>query len=353
MCKIKSVTFRNYKAFGDEDCQIELRPMTLVVGKNSSGKSSVLKLLSILSSVVEEQEPLLPLSNEFVTIGGIYADLFHNNENTGLKIELDYQNGMKLETEYAINEGQLFVYRHEVKNRQETDTLGFGMNYIGPIRVTAQRNVEIGALSRSLIVGKDGGKAYSILLHSYLTDKTLFNNVSQWMAKHLEGQELDFERNSPTSGSYSLYVKHGKAKVNVADVGLGLSQVLPIILQSFIDDNSDILAVEQPALHIHPAAHADVIERLALSAKEFNRCCVVETHSKNVLLGVRRMIADQECPITAEDVIIYFVDVNGDRALMKPIHVDVDGSLDDWPDGVFGEDYDLLRDIKRHGEQQP
>lgn len=351
MCKIKSVSFQNYKAFGDTNCQMELRPITLVVGKNSSGKSSVLKLLSILSSVLGKKDCLLPLRNDDVTVGGIYTDLIHNNENTGLKIEVAYKSGMKFEAEYGINESQLFVYHHEVKNSTENEELGIGVNYIGPIRVPASRNVEIGTLSRSSVVGKDGNKAFSILLNSYLNDKKLFNNVSEWLSKHLEGQGLNFERNSPTSGSYSLYVKHGKAKVNVADVGLGLSQVLPVILQSFIDDGSDILAVEQPALHIHPAAHVDVIERLAFSAKEFNRCCVVETHSKNVLLGVRRMVADKECPITADDVIIYFVDIDGDRALMKPIHVEDDGSLDDWPYGVFGEDYSLLCDIKRHGEQ--
>lgn len=352
MCKIQKVKFQNYKAFGNEYCEMELRPITLIVGKNSSGKSSVLKLLSVLSSVVEEEYPLLPLSNESVKVGGIYEDLFHNNENTGLKIELEYRNGIKFEAEYAINEGKMFVYQHEILNRNaKTDSLKIGVNYIGPIRAAAQRNVEIGSLSRSSMVGRDGGRAFTILLNSYLTDKTLFNEVSQWMSQHLERQELDFERNSPTSGSYSLYVKHGKAKVNVADVGLGLSQVLPIIVQSYVDDGADILAVEQPALHIHPAAHADVIERLALSAKEFNRSCVIETHSKNVLLGLRRMVVDKRYPITADDVIIYFVDIDGDCALMKPIHIDSDGSLDDWPYGVFGEDYELLCDIKRQGEQ--
>lgn len=379
MSQIKKISFRNYKAFGGELTEIDIKPITLFIGKNSSGKSSILKLISVLGSLTSEYAigPMI-LGNKDVSLGGRYEDIFHNNQMTDFSIGVEFENGIKVNVSYYIDKGNLYVYRYSIENEEKNkiETLGtpdkvfnglvheeslkslniskvglaFNTAYISPLRVQPERNIQLSSDQAVVNVCYNGSNTYSLLLKSYLSDKkTLFNNVSSWLEKNLEGQAINFERNSPTSGTYSLYIKHGDAKVNIADVGQGLPQVLPIITQSFVENKVDIILVEQPVLHLHPAAHAAVAYRLAGMVKKYNRKCVIETHSENVLLAIRNLVADSESDLKPEDVVIYFVDTDDDNeAYLQTITIDEDGQLSTWPEGIFSESFDLLAQIMQH-----
>lgn len=249
MSQIKKISFRNYKAFGGELTEIDIRPITLFIGKNSSGKSSILKLISVLGSLTSEYAigPMI-LGNKDVSLGGRYEDIFHNNQMTDFSIGVEFENGIKVNVSYYIDKGNLYVYRYSIENEEKNtietlgtpdkvfnglvheeslkslniskDGLAFNTAYIGPLRVQPERNIQLSSDQAVVNVCYNGSNTYSLLLKSYLSDKkTLFNNVSSWLEKNLEGQAINFERNSPTSGTYSLYIKHGDAKVNIADVG--------------------------------------------------------------------------------------------------------------------------------------
>ena len=382
MSQVKSISFKNYKAFGNEQVQIILKPVTLFIGKNSSGKSSLLKLISILSSLTSGNinVPMI-LRNENVSLGGRYEDIFHNNQTTGLSLGIEFDNGVKINISYYIDKGELYVYEYDVEGNERkriretspfntpidgflnkealdklnisTSDLSFTTAYIGPVREQPNRNIEFTSYLSKTNVGADGSNTYSLLLKSYLSEeKILFNKVSSWLEDNLEHQTINFERNSPSSGSYSLYVKRGDAKVNISDVGQGLAQVLPIITQSYVTDDIDIILVEQPALHLHPAAHASVAYRLANTAKELNKKCLIETHSENILLAIRNLVADKSSKLNPDDVIIYFVDSDEEQeAFVQEITIDEMGQLSTWPEGVFSEGFDLLAQIMQHREK--
>ena len=107
---IESLTINNYKSFGFEPNTLEIRPITIVVGKNNSGKSSLLKLLSILATMSEGSSsgPIL-LKNNSVSLGGRYQDLFHNNDTSSMTIQLYYSDGRLLKFLYLMNEGELYT----------------------------------------------------------------------------------------------------------------------------------------------------------------------------------------------------------------------------------------------------
>lgn len=381
MSQVRSISFKNYKAFGNEHVQIVLKPVTLFIGKNSSGKSSLLKLISILSSLTTGNINIpMILQNENVSLGGRYEDLFHNNQTTGLSLGIEFENGIKINISYYIDKGELYVYEYDIENNERkiiretrpfntpidgflhkgildelnisTSDLNFTTAYIGPVREQPNRNIEFTSLPKTN-VGAYGSNTYSLLLKSYLSEeKILFNSVSSWLENNLEHQAIDFERNSPSSGSYSLYIKRGDAKVNISDVGQGLAQVLPIITQSYVADDIDVMLVEQPALHLHPAAHASVAYRLANMAKELNKKCLIETHSENILLAIRNLVADKSSNLNSDDVIIYFVDSDEEQeAFIQEITIDESGQLSTWPEGVFSEGFDLLAQIMQHREK--
>lgn len=372
---IKSVTINNYKAFGFESNTLQLSPVTIIVGKNNSGKSSLLKLISILATMSDglSSGPIL-MRNNSVSLGGRYQDLFHNNDTSSMTIQLEYEDGKTLKFLYLMNEGELYILKVENNNVQNsfetskenpfksyiesiTSSQGdtensyvFTANYIGPLRHTVKRNIQIGGNDDKLLEA-DGQNVYDILLCSFNSDKRLFKLVADWLEKNLDCHGLNFERNSESSGTYSLSIRHGNATVNLADVGQGIGQVLPLIVSSYMENHANITIVEQPVLHIHPAAHQSVAVRIAESAKSMKRTFIVETHSYNFILAIRDMVADPSNSLMPEDVVIYSVEQEDDESWLKRITIDEFGEVSDWPEGVFAESYELLKSIKSHSSK--
>ena len=375
---IKSITINNYKAFGFNSNTLLLRPVTIVVGKNNSGKSSLLKLFSVLATMSggASSGPIL-LNNDAVSLGGRYQDLFHNNDTSSMNIQLEYESGEVLKFLYLMNEGELYnnstIFKPEnntqlvsatsqdnpfkpysqnkmVLQGQVANPYAFTVDYIGPLRHTMKRNVQIGSNNDKSLMA-DGQNVCEILLGSFNTDKKLFRLVADWLEKKLDCPGLSFERNSESSGSYSLSVRHGNATVNLADVGQGIGQVLPLILSSYMENHADLTIIEQPALHIHPAAHQSVAVRIADSAKEMRRNFIIETHSYNFILAIRDMVADPSNQLAPDDVVIYSVEQDDDESWLKRITINESGELSDWPEGIFTESYELLKSIKSHSSK--
>ena len=70
---IKYIRFKNYKAFPNWE-EIEFRPVTLIIGKNSSGKSSVLKLIRMIGAMIHGTINNPEVEFNGITLGGSYSD---------------------------------------------------------------------------------------------------------------------------------------------------------------------------------------------------------------------------------------------------------------------------------------
>lgn len=372
---LERIFFEHYKAFPNRE-ELELRPITLIIGKNSSGKSSILKLFPMLSNMLSGKinYPLL-LNNNGIINATVYEDLFFRRDTSGLRLGVKYEDGPALFGTYYVKEGNIGLYLYEVYNEDQhvTDQYGdnstnqFGLinpdilgklginpdilkinwSYIGPFRVVAPHNIAFRGFDNTLRIGYNGKETYPMLLNSYRSDKVLFNNVSRWMGDYLEGQQLDFSNTNNNFGSYSLVVKHNDYSSNITGVGQGVSQVLPIITRSFEAEAGSINIIEQPVLHLHPAAHSAVAWRLGASAKE-NKCkYVIESHSENLLLGFRHMIVNPEVDFSANDIVVYNILETENGARLQRIDINEKGDFSDWPTGVFSESFELLRQIMR------
>jgi predicted ATPase len=102
--------------------------------------------------------------------------------------------------------------------------------------------------------------------------------------------------------------------------------------------------IEQPELHLHPAAHADLAELFLTAVRTTSTRFLIETHSETLLLRLRRHVAKGLDPST---VAVYFVDRVDGESFARRIHIDPDGNLDYWPVGVFAEDYEETRALVR------
>lgn len=375
MSALNKITFSGYKAFQDEQ-MIELRPITLFVGKNSSGKTSLLRLILMLSDALRGSSSIvLPLKVGDIRIGSDYIDLFHNHQNSGLKLNLEMADGTAINVEYCINGGNVSIVNYSVTQSGKCITLDnnkakvavkglcardvfselgieYGgliapVEYIGPVRVQSPSSIEFKGVDGN--IGADGSGAYDILFNSYrTTNKKLLSNVSDWMYEYMEGHSLSFTNSANNSGIYSLMVHHNSVDVNISQVGQGVQQLLPIVVDAFNAKQGSLNIIEQPVLHLHPAAHSEVARLLGTQAKQSGSTFVVESHSLNFLLGLRSLVADPRSDFTADDIAVYSVedaDNVNKGSMVRRINILNDGSLDGWPAGVFYESFELTKQI--------
>lgn len=138
--------------------------------------------------------------------------------------------------------------------------------------------------------------------------------------------------------------------VSHRDIGIGISQVLPVLVTAYGSENS-LLAIEQPEIHLHPALQADLGDVFIESALGTRRnTFVLETHSEHLILRIMRRMRDtvrgtlpEGMPaVRPEDVAILYVQPRDDSSasVVFELTLDEDGELrDEWPGGFFEEGF--------------
>lgn len=121
--------------------------------------------------------------------------------------------------------------------------------------------------------------------------------------------------------------------VAFADVGTGISQILPILIQMIIGDEY-ILFIEQPELHVHPRLQGNIGQLLAKTAINRNKRVVVETHSENIYLRLQKLVrASGKEHIDPKTLSFIYVSKNKDEgSIPTTIEMDEDGEFKTpWP----------------------
>jgi predicted ATPase len=134
------------------------------------------------------------------------------------------------------------------------------------------------------------------------------------------------------SDPFQVQVRIGGTAINLIDVGYGVSQVLPIIVDCLRGERLGTFLLQQPEVHLHPSAQAELGSFLGVLAKEQGKRFVIETHSDYLVDRIRMDIRDRK-GITPEDVsLLYFERRNGE-AHIHPLTLDEQGNILDPPPG--------------------
>lgn len=392
--KIKSISFENYKAFAEKQT-LALKPITLLIGKNSSGKSSIAKLFTLLENALSGkiQEPLL-LKNNGVELGGEFADLFfgklpqfpisfsiefannvkidvsliENTSNYGLNIlkwaYMDSKSSISLEykpetgfidssgIEYDVKFNGILPTEMMKGDENILEILDLNLNidvdYIGPFRILPERQFHLSGQINYSDTGAIGENAYFMLGVSKLQKDDLHEKVEEWYRQYFDGWALKVEdKNRPY---IQILLSKDSVDVNIVDVGQGMNQALPLVVRANVKRPESIIVLEQPELHLHPAAHGDLAELFAKSAKTNNQVFIIETHSENILLRLRKLVVENDFGFTKDDIIIYWVGEAENISKGQQINeitISEDGVLSDWPEGVFTENLNEIREMRR------
>ncbi len=202
--------------------------------------------------------------------------------------------------------------------------------YLGPLRSLPQRTYRLAA-ERPMDVGREGEHAPEIVFRSRGTK--LHKNVDSWL-RTLGYGGLNFE----TAGDdyFLVYLCSGQGqRINIVDCGVGISQLLPMLVQGFTAPKNATFISQQPEIHLNPAQQSIIADFLIRIVADGDRRVIVETHSEHVLLRIRRRIAEGE--LDASDVAIYYFDSRSGRTIIQPVPLGTAGEIDEWPQGFFEE----------------
>jgi len=226
------------------------------------------------------------------------------------------------------------------------------LEYLGPFRVYPSRTFHFtGAIPST--VGTRGENAIRILADDYLKlgkrKGQIAEKVSNWMTRSGVAEQIRVVTIS--SRHFEVILKHSLTgeEENLADIGFGCGQVLPILVSGYAAEKGSIFMVEQPELHLHPRAQAELGSFFYDMYKNGIQS-IIETHSEHLLLRLQYYVA--KGLVKPSDVRIYYVYADGrskkPRKRIKEIRIDETGRfIDKWPEGFFPETLEEARRVAK------
>ncbi len=418
---LTKIRIKNFKCFQDTG-ELDIRPLTFLVGPNSSGKSSLLKALLTLKQTVDSTDfqNALIANDKWIQLGA-YPEFVYKGEsmrNIDISMELttparfnkmEIPNYIKFNFSLRYNhkttqielekseiaagkEYKLQIIRKKSRNEyyakftyktnDEHKTLKYNnvfplkfynfvpslkkgetyeeklkerlppriywtmsliiedvlrdFFYLGPLR-DYPRRFYITSGQAPPDVGIRGERAIDVLWLSHRSDSKVEDEVRDWLKKFDIAQDIKLTR--VRKGNYyivNIVDPQTGTEVNIADIGFGASQTLPIIIESFYAPSDSVILIEQPEIHLHPKAQSILGDLFIKAVKEKNRTFIVETHSEHILSRVRRRIAERK--IGTDNIAIYYFEPTPEGTKIQRVTINDQGQYESFPEGFFEED---------------
>ncbi|MCE5238035.1 DUF3696 domain-containing protein [bacterium] len=219
--------------------------------------------------------------------------------------------------------------------------------YLGPIRERPRRVYQwSGEVPGSLL--EDGSSAVDALIASVrevLTDYDgqpgLIDEAARWLRESgLATRLMVTPIGADTRYHEVKLVVPGADDVETVlpDVGFGVSQLLPVLVQMLFAPQGSILLFEQPEIHLHPRAAAELADLFIEVAGQRDLQLIIETHSEYLLSRLQRRIAEAQSELASpENIAIYFCELREGASHLEPIRLNEYGQIENWPNDFFGD----------------
>jgi predicted ATPase len=356
---ITRITIEGYKSIVKEQ-SIEIAPLTILAGANSSGKSSMIQPLLLLKQTLEapfDPGPLL-INGPILKFTSTDQFLSKRSGKRTLRISIKAGDEARWTLPLVRQRGQplvitvpkpsfQFVERRKARSRPGYTILSYEL---GPHAVVGEIEKMIhvrglrGNPERTYPITAVGERFPGIFEH-YVA-----SIVEHWQVKSAEetlgGLNNNLDHLDLNSGvvavrindaQLELRVKRTKGAqdlVNIADVGFGVSQAIPILVALRVAESGQLVYVEEPEQHLHPRAQTRIADVLADAAKRGVKV-VVETHSSLLLRAVQTLIAKRQLDPDLVRLHWFTRDKSG-VTHVRSAQMDENGAYGDWP-GDFDE----------------
>ena len=218
-------------------------------------------------------------------------------------------------------------------------------HYLGPTRVHPQR-LYPWETTHPKEIDLWGNKAVDALLSARVRQLTTVHNgknipieerISKWL------QKLDLAHSfwlgpigDLADNNYEIRIRKtpNSAEVTLSDMGHGVSDLFPLLVHCCYVPEGSTLILEQPGIHLHPKAQADLADLLIEAITERNLQILIESHSEHLLTRLQLCITERK--IAASDTALYFCENEDGVSNIKSLDIDDLGNITNWPPEFFG-----------------
>ena len=378
---ITAIEVEGYKSLYDRS-RIEIRSLTLLAGANSSGKSSIIQPLLLLKQTLEAPYApgalLLSGSNvRFTSSQQVFSRISPKTNKFTVKIYYGEQDCISLSFGKKPNQKAIEIiealYQKEEKIIDLSPIKDFRFMYleqmffaqiqdpknkIVPSQILDNNPSSLISFIRNLIhvpgVRGNPQRTYQTSAVNQVFPGTFENYIASiiqnWQSKKDQrlsqlsrnlyrlGLANKIQANSINEAEVELKVTRSiagsKEMVSIADVGFGVSQILPVLVALLVAKPEQLVFIEQPEIHLHPRAQVALAEILIDAANRGVRV-VIETHSELLLLAVQSLVSENR--IRPDRVRLHwFTRLENGASQITSAELDQAGAFGDWPED-FGE----------------
>lgn len=356
---LSSLTLKNFKPF--ENQSFSLKPLTLLAGLNSTGKSSVLQSLLLLRQSCLQDDLLdrvgLVLNGDLVSIGTGQDVLFKRAKEDVITLEIGINNDIK-GTWIFDYDSQSDIMRISTLSIADAAVYNSGLfndnfhylkaeriaprNYFQMSDFKVRQHQQIGTqgefTAHFLAINEYKKIPHHQLSHPSAQSDILKSQVEAWLGEISPGTRIDIELHSGMDVVNLQYSYEDNNFYRSTNVGFGITYTLPIIVAILSATSDTLILLENPEAHLHPRGQSKMGELIALAAN----CgiqIILETHSDHVLNGIRKAVRHNK--LEADKVQInyferYLKKGQPTTEIITP-RIYPDGGIDKWPDGFFDQ----------------
>lgn len=331
---LNCIKIQGFKCF--QEAEIQFSNFTLLAGKNSAGKSTVIQAVLALY-----QNSASSLAGRYMNIGTVneVKNWIAGSKKIFLEATYEYSGEDYLysklfDDEYEKREGMEFPDNINVRYLT-ADRIGVEDTYQKSLEGKDKIGVRCEYAFFYLAGHRDEEVQEKGFIYDSTTKMTLGGQVDYWLERILGYRVLAEEIPGTELIRVSYRNRELGRDIRPKNVGTGVSYIAEIIIAAFSCGKDDILIIENPEIHLHPSGQCELMEFLVFLAGQGLQV-VMETHSDHIFNGLRRCVSSDR--ISSDKVRLYFFRQDKDK-ISTPIEVLLDegGRVKNQQDGLFDQ----------------
>lgn len=339
---LNNILIENFKSI--ENQSLILKPLTILTGLNSTGKSSIIQSILLICKYYSKTNK--DVLSSLVAHFSDFVDVRNKYTNAKIiKIRLD---------DYFI----------------EFDYDGFHINTIEDKNINYEENIyflsanrlgqeELASLNKEQKIGINGEYIFGYF-ESHKDDKlqdniikftesgrTLKAQVNSWL-QYILDLNISLQTEKITSNNVKVsFISDEISSINPFNLGAGNSYLVKVLIVTLMCNPNGVVLIENPEIHLHPRAQAKLGDFFSWIAQAGIQI-IIETHSEHLINKVKYQVYKRV--LDSENLAIYYKKNIRDKFINLGVNkngkfINDEGEAAFFPSGFFDSTLQELLEI--------